>query len=133
MDMELDLITTRELDKKMLRNFFVSGHKKRNLVSPNLSDCVFHLKSNHRLIYKIINHLAKDYDREDVMYNAESVFTAVMRNICQVRDGLPSTNLCHDAKVLPYQYFLPISTDDCLLLFYNTSYTSSLAKIFLRR
>ena len=128
--MDLDLITTRALDEKMLRNFFVSGHKKRNLVSPNLSDCVFHLERNHRLIYKIIIHLAKDYDPEDEIYTGKSVITAVMRDICQVRDGLPSTNRCHDAKVLPYRYFLPISMDDWLLIFDNTSYTYSLAKTF---
>ncbi|KAK4025353.1 lactosylceramide 4-alpha-galactosyltransferase [Daphnia magna] len=113
MYMDLDFVTIKPLDDKQLWNFFLIETAEMKL----LSNSVLHLERGHRLIDEMIHRLVKYYDVDDYMWHGPSMISNIMSKNCGVKRGQPESNNCTDVRLLPHNYFAPISNTEWEFLF----------------
>ncbi|XP_046449013.1 lactosylceramide 4-alpha-galactosyltransferase-like isoform X3 [Daphnia pulex] len=113
MYMDLDIITLKSLDEKLLRNFFLFETEEMKL----LSNSVLHLERGHWLIDEMIQRLVKYYDPNEYMWHGPSMISNIMSRKCGVKRGQPNSNNCTDVHILPHYNFAPISNNGWEILF----------------
>ncbi|XP_057367573.1 lactosylceramide 4-alpha-galactosyltransferase-like [Daphnia carinata] len=113
MYMDLDYVTIKRLDEELLWNFLLFETADMKLVT----NSVLHLERGHRLIGEMIQRLVKYYDANEYMWHGPSMVSTVMSRTCAVKRGQPDSNNCTDVRLLPHDYFAPISNTEWELLF----------------
>jgi hypothetical protein len=111
--MDLDIITLKSLDEKLLRNFFLFETEEMKL----LTNSVLHLERGHWLIDEMIQRLVKYYDPNEYMWHGPSMISNIMSRKCGVKRGQPNSNNCTDVHILPHYKFAPISNNGWEILF----------------
>ena len=105
MYMDLDYITLKPLDERVLWNFFFIETAETILIS----NFLFHLEYNHRIISALMQSLVELYDPGDYILHGPKLVSAVMSRLCGVRRGRPNSNNCTDVRLLSHNNFAPIS------------------------
>jgi lactosylceramide 4-alpha-galactosyltransferase len=124
MYMDLDFVSLKPFDEKLLWNFFNIETAEMKL----LSNSVLHLERGHRLIEEMIHRLVKYYDVDDYMWHGPSMISNIMSKFCGVKRGQPNSNNCTDVRLLPHYNFAPISNTEWETLFSDAT-TENLAEI----
>lgn len=102
--MDLDFITLKPLDEKVLWNFLPVEDEAAN----SLTGSIFHLEHGHWLIDSIVHLLAARYNASEWGSYGPDLVTKVMTEQCGFKRNDISSNLCGDVRLLPYNYFYPI-------------------------
>lgn len=110
---DMDVILFRRLEKEVFKNVFVYSSESKTYIDTS----VFHLEADHRLIRKIIDALAHDYDSEEDIYNASAAVEQSLKDLCGMLGGNPSSNRCADVTLLPHSYIYPMAQRKWKLLF----------------
>jgi len=95
--LDLDIVTLKSCDCLLFRNFVTTRDVKR------ITNAVFHLDRDHRLIDAIVKKQSEDYDRDNYVYNGPEVFTLVITDLCLKG----KTNVCTNLRMLRPQNFHP--------------------------
>lgn len=117
MYMDLDFVTLKRLDEKVLWNFFLIETVEMKL----LSNAVLHLERGHRLIPEMIDRLVKYYYADEYFWHGPSMVSNIMSKHCSVKRGNPNSNECKDVHLMPHYYFGPIANTNWEVLFNETT------------
>ena len=105
--MDLDFITLKPLDEKILWNFFPYPTAKRT----HLTGSACHLEHGHRLIDKILDYLATiEYKPKKYGNYGPLLITKVLTDVCGFKPRTNSSILqnCADVHLIPHDMFYPI-------------------------
>ena len=66
----------------------------------------YHFNRGHRLINEIIKRLASSYRPDVWAYNGPDIVTDIVTKFCNFSKAIgPTSNQCHDLRILPPQNF----------------------------
>ena len=106
--MDLDFITLKPFDEKILWNFFSFPKADRS----RLTNSLFHLEHGHNLINKILNQLAIGYDPNKYDQHGPVLITKTLTSVCGFQPGQNSSflsvNTCPNVRLIPHPFFYPI-------------------------
>jgi hypothetical protein len=127
MYLDLDTITLRPYDGRKFRNFVVVASE----MNDELTNAIFHLETDHRLVSAILQVQLEDYDPNGYIYNGPQAITEALRRICDDRtinnkktkddavsaDAKVTTIQCPDVQILTSRFFFPVGSPFWYLYF----------------
>ena len=106
--MDLDFITLKPLDEKILWNFFPFPKADRS----RLTNSIFHLQHGHRLIEEILRKLAASYYLNEYDEHGPILVTEALTSVCgfepEQNSSFLTTAKCPSVRLIPHQFFYPI-------------------------
>lgn len=104
--MDLDVLTTRPLNERILWNAFVFEAPENDI----LSSTMFHLEWKHPLIEETMTRLGNIISIESSAYPGEDYIGSIVTDLCAVlREDPKFSGFCFNVSLLPSHNVIPIS------------------------
>lgn len=117
MYMDLDFITLKPLNEKVLWNFVPIEDEVMN----GLTNIAVHMEHNHRLLNQLVDYLKTTPYEPDLLKSGPLAWSNVVSQVCGVRVGNATSNKCSDVKLLPHNYLNPLPYWSYLKYFQNVT------------
>ncbi len=106
MYMDLDFVTIKQFDEKILRNFVPMEDAE---MMTGVTNTVFHFQNGHQLLPLLMTFLANEtYYDPHWLKSGQINWSNVVGKLCGIRKGKPEMNKCDDVKLLEPHYFNPL-------------------------